>query len=124
MDGIDPTRLSTVHALGQATSAKVDDGTAVRSFEAYMIGEMLRRAMPSGEGDAVFDGGQAGRMYRDHLYQEYARLIAESGDFGLASQLEAHLDPSAAADGREEEAREGSAAEAARPARTGPGGPS
>ena len=35
----------------------------------------------------TFDGGQAGRMYRDHLYQENARMIAESGDFSSNSEV-------------------------------------
>ena len=92
MDGIDPTPLPTVHDLGRIVTRDADEKTALRSFEAYVVGEMLRRAAPN-DGEGPFDGGQAGRMYRDHLYQEYARLIAEQGGFGLAKQLEGHLDP-------------------------------
>lgn len=95
MDGIDPTPLPTIHSLGKVVAKNSDEKTALRSFEAYVVGEMLRRAVPSG-GEGLFDGGQAGRMYRDHLYQEYARIIAEQGDFGLAQQLEGHLAPNAA----------------------------
>ena len=90
MDGIDPTPLPTIHSLGKVVTKDADEKTALRSFEAYVVGEMLRRAVPSG-GEGLFDGGQAGRMYRDHLYQEYARIIAEQGNFGLAKQLDGHL---------------------------------
>lgn len=96
MDGIVPTPLPTVHSLGQVVPRSTDEKTALRSFEAYVIGEMLRRAAPEPMAQGLFDGGQAGRMYRDHLYQEYARLIAEAGDFGLAKQLEDHLGPESA----------------------------
>ena len=90
MDGIDPTRLPTVHSLGQTLPGKADEKTALKSFEAYIVGEMLRRAAPQNP-TGLFDGGQAGRMYQEHLYQEFARLIAEQGDFGLAKQLEGSL---------------------------------
>ena len=32
-------------------------------------------------------------MYQEHLYQELARLVAEKGDFGIASSLEGKLSP-------------------------------
>ncbi len=92
MDGIDPTQLPTVHSLGKVVTKDADEKTALKSFEAYIVGEMLRRASPDNEG-GLFDGGQAGRMYQDHLYQEFARIIAEQGDFGLAKQMEGTLHP-------------------------------
>ena len=90
MDGITAPPLPTVNTLGKTPAGKMDEKTALKSFEAYIVGEMLRRAAPKSEG-GLFDGGQAGRMYQDHLYQEYARLIAEDGRFGLAEQLEGQL---------------------------------
>lgn len=90
MDGISPGSLPTVQSLGRYVPRETDERTALRSFEAYMVGEMMRRAAPK-ESEGVFDGGEAGRMYRDHLYQEYARLIAEQGAFGLAKELEGSL---------------------------------
>ena len=90
MDGITAPPLPTVHSLGKHVRKENDEKTALKSFETYIVGEMLRRAAPRSEG-GLFDGGQAGRMYQDHLYQEYARLIAEDGRFGLAAQLEGHL---------------------------------
>lgn len=103
MDGITAPSLPTVHSLGKHVRKETDEKTALKSFEAYIVGEMLRRAAPRTEGD-LFDGGQAGRMYQDHLYQEFARLIAEDGRFGLAAQLEGQLtdgeaDDAAAAEG-------------------------
>lgn len=92
MDGIAPPPLPTVHSLGKTVTQGSDERTALRSFEAYFLGEMLRRAMPKDE-TGLFDGGQAGRMYQEHLYQEFARRIAEHGRFGLAEQLEGTLGP-------------------------------
>ena len=92
MDGIDPTQLPTVHSLGKMVTKGADEETALKSFEAYIVGEMLRRATPK-DPSGLFDGGQAGRMYQDHLYQEFARIIAEQGDLGLAKQMEGSLGP-------------------------------
>ncbi|MBB85557.1 MAG: hypothetical protein CL931_17235 [Deltaproteobacteria bacterium] len=91
MDGITAPPLPTVHSLGDVVTKNADEKTALKSFEAYIVGEMLLRAAPKDEG-GIFSGGEAGKMYQDHLYQEYARLIAEDGRFGLAQQLEGQLD--------------------------------
>jgi len=102
MDGITAPPIPTVHSLGKHVRKETDEKTALKSFEAYIVGEMLRRAAPKSE-SGIFDGGQAGRMYQDHLYQEFARLIAEDGRFGLAAQLEGQLtDASAEAVASEE----------------------
>ncbi len=83
--------LPTLYGLGQATPRETDEETALRAFDAYFIGEMLKRSAPQGS-TGLFDGGQAGRMYRDHFYQELARIIAENSDFGVSSTLAGSLD--------------------------------
>ena len=90
MDGIDPTPIPTVHNLGRIVGKDADEKGALKSFEAYVLGDILKRTAPK-DSTGLFDGGQAGRMYQDHFYQEIARVIAENGDFGLAKQLEGHL---------------------------------
>ncbi len=90
MDPIDQFRLPTVQSLGKVTGHNADEKTALRAFDAYFLGEMLRRSS-SQNPTGLFDGGDAGRMYQDHFYQELARLIAEKGDFGLTRSLEGHL---------------------------------
>ncbi len=84
----------TVHGLGQANAhfatGRVEESEALRAFDAYFLGEMLRRSAPSNP-TGLFDGGTAGRMYQDHFYQELARIVAEQGSFGLASTLEGRL---------------------------------
>ena len=90
MDPIGRIAIPTVYSLGNGVVRDVDEKTALKAFEAYFIGEMLRQSAPKEKG-GLFDGGQAGRMYQEHLYQEFARLIAEQGDFGFASSLEGTL---------------------------------
>lgn len=81
-----PTEL----ALGKRGEGKADEKTALRSFEAYFLGELLRIATPK-DSTGLFDGGQAGRMYREHFFQELARIIADNGGVGIAEGLEGQL---------------------------------
>lgn len=92
MGGIGKIALPTELSLGTRVGAHADEGEALRSFEAYFVGELLRIAAPSNP-SGLFDGGQAGRMYREHLYQEFARLISEHGGVGLADSLAGQLAP-------------------------------
>ena len=98
MDAISSQTLPTIHNLGVKRVEPADEETALRAFDAYFLGEMLRRSAPQNP-SGLFDGGQAGRMYQDHLYQELGRIIAENGDFGIASSLVGKLDPASKADG-------------------------
>lgn len=61
---------------------------AAREFEGFLVGALLRVGTRPVAGPTPLDGGSAGRMYREMLYQETARLAAARGDFGVASLLE------------------------------------
>ena len=93
MNAIDAVASPTELSLGNpnGTGKKADEAAALRSFEAYFLGEMLRIAAPK-DSSGPLDGGQAGRMYREHFHQELARLIADHGGIGLAKALEGQLE--------------------------------
>jgi len=91
VDALDPVSVATELSLGTRGQGKADEATALRSFEAYFLGEMLRVAAPS-HPSGLFDGGEAGRMYREHFYQELARIVAENGGVGIATSLAGQLD--------------------------------
>lgn len=96
MDPLNPAdmkHLPTVNGLGHVSARGADEKTALQSFDAYFVGEMLKRSRTE-DPTGLLDGGDAGRMYQDHLYQEFARIIAEQGDFGLSKTLEGQLDQS------------------------------
>lgn len=90
MGALDPVGVATELSLGVRGEGKADEATALRSFEAYFLGEMLRISAPSNP-TGLFDGGEAGRMYREHFYQELARVVAENGGVGIAASLEGQL---------------------------------
>jgi Rod binding domain-containing protein len=91
MGAIDPTAVATEMSLGVRGEGKADEATALRSFEAYFLGELLRIAAPSNP-TGLFDGGETGRMYREHFYQELARIVAENGGVGVAESLAGQLE--------------------------------
>lgn len=99
MNALDAVSVPTELTLRPRGANEVDEAAALRSFEAYFLGEMLRIATPKGE-SGLLDGGQAGRMYREHFLQELARIVAEHGGLGIAASLEGQLERQAV--GREE----------------------
>ncbi|HKK52459.1 MAG TPA: rod-binding protein [Myxococcota bacterium] len=103
------TILPTTNALGRTQARGADEKKALQAFEAYFVAEMLKRASPD-EPTGLLDGGEAGRMYQDQLYEELARIIAEEGDFGIAESFRGSLSESSSeaeepGDGGEEKIR-------------------
>ena len=90
MGAIESVGSATELSLGTQAGNEADEASALRSFEAYFLGELLRISAPSNP-TGLFDGGQAGRMYQEHLYQELARLIADNGGVGFADSLAGQL---------------------------------
>lgn len=88
--GIETHALGLPRGLEDAGVRGTDEKTALTAFDAYFLGEMLKRSAPQNP-TGLLDGGQAGRMYQDHLYEELARIMAESGEFGIAESLEGKL---------------------------------
>ncbi|MFQ5416757.1 MAG: rod-binding protein [Myxococcota bacterium] len=65
-----------------------DLAQAAREFEGYLVGAMMRVGTRPLSGESLLDGGSAGRMYREQLYEEVARLAARGEGFGIARLLE------------------------------------
>jgi peptidoglycan hydrolase FlgJ len=69
-----------------AGEAERDAMEAAKAFEAVFLAEMLQHsglnAMPDG-----FGGGAGEDAFASFLTQEYARLLAERGGFGLARSV-------------------------------------
>jgi Rod binding domain-containing protein len=77
--------LPPVNAFAQRAAPGPE--AAVNEFEAYLIGEMLRRATKSESESTPLDGGPAGRMYRELFYEEIGRIAARNGGLGLGDSL-------------------------------------
>ncbi len=57
---------------------------AAQDFEAVFLSEMMKPMFESVEVDAIFGGGKGEEVFRSFLVQEYGKIIAASGQVGLA----------------------------------------
>lgn len=75
----------------QSTLGTIDDATdeelmeACKSFESYFVEQVLK-AMEKTTGKTEEDGDYL-EIFKDNLYQEYAKMIADSQSLGLAQQF-------------------------------------
>ena len=58
-----------------------------RQLEAGAINTMLQAARRASPGGGLLSGGLAGSIYQSLADQEYARMLAERGGFGLGDQI-------------------------------------
>ena len=64
---------------------------AAQQFEAMYIGEMLRPMFENEDVDPLFGGGQAEKIYRSMLVDEYGKAVAKAGGMGIAKNIEQEL---------------------------------
>lgn len=75
----------------QSTLGTMDDATdeelmeACKSFESYFIEQVLK-AMEKTTGKTEEDGDYV-EVFKDNLYQEYAKMITDTRSLGLAQQF-------------------------------------
>lgn len=56
-------------------------------FEAVFLGQMLKPMFDGIETDGMFGGGQAEKMYRDLMVDEYGKAISKAGGIGIADAV-------------------------------------
>ncbi len=64
-------------------------------FEAIFIKQMLNSMRKTVEKTGLLDGGMAEDFFEDMLYDEYAKKMAATANFGLAAMIYSQLQPSA-----------------------------
>ncbi len=77
-----------------AERAGVNDGAAgagdpklrdaCEEFETLFLKQMLGSMRKNIQKSGLLDGGMSEEIFQDMLYDEYARMMAKSGDFGIA----------------------------------------
>ncbi len=60
---------------------------AAKNFEAFFVTSMLESMYAGMKPDPTFGGGEGEQMYRSLLNQEYGKVIAARGSFGIANQI-------------------------------------
>lgn len=75
--------------LSDKTMAKIED--AAKEFEAVFITEMMRPMFEAIEVNETFGGGKGEEMFRGMMLDEYGKMIADTGNFGLSDSIKAHM---------------------------------
>ncbi|MFT5694522.1 MAG: Rod binding domain-containing protein [Myxococcota bacterium] len=78
--------MAPLQAEPKASLAKSDDAKALQEFEAYFLAQILKNSGAESQ-EHMFDGGSAGRMYRDQMFDEISRVLSAKGGLGLMEQM-------------------------------------
>lgn len=77
------------HALSAAEMAKIDE--TAQEFESVFISEMMKPMFEGIQTDGMFGGGKGEEVFRGMLLQEYGKMMAQNGSFGLADQVKKQM---------------------------------
>ena len=64
---------------------------AVQDFEAFFITQTFQQMYDTIPVNETFGGGQAEKIFRSMLVDEYGKMTAQSGGIGLTDQIMAQL---------------------------------
>ncbi len=74
---------SSASALQNKDSAK----EAAQDFEAFFLSRMCESMFDGVSTDGIFGGGQAEKVYRSLLLNEYGKIMAQNGGIGVADYV-------------------------------------
>lgn len=76
---------------GTKINEQMDVDAAARDFEAMFITEMMKPMFEGLETDGPFGGGKTEEVFRGLMLQEYGKMIAETGQLGIAESVKAEM---------------------------------
>ena len=86
----DPSLIVDLHArtpkLG-AKSTPAEARKAAEEFEAFFLAQFVDRMFADLPTDGMFGGGHAEKVFRSVLAQEYGKVMARAGGFGMADSV-------------------------------------
>jgi flagellar protein FlgJ len=84
-----PALLAMEKSSGDANMKKIEE--TAQDFEAMFVAEMLRPMFDGIEVNAMFGGGKTEEIFSDFLRDEYAKMMAATGQLGIAEQVKQQL---------------------------------
>ncbi len=66
-------------------------GEAAKEFEAVFIAEMMKPMFENVKTDGMFGGGKAEEIFRSLMLQEYGKMMAQTGQIGIADHVKEEL---------------------------------
>ncbi|HPD82403.1 MAG: rod-binding protein [Alphaproteobacteria bacterium] len=76
-------------ALSDKDMQRFDE--AAKDFEAMFVTEMMKPMFEQIKPDAMFGGGKGEEIFQGMMLQEYGKLMAETGQLGIANTVKAEL---------------------------------
>ncbi|MCK6418094.1 MAG: rod-binding protein [Alphaproteobacteria bacterium] len=86
-----PLPLTSASTAQKGRHQQEEIETAARDFEAMFIAEMMKPLFEGISVDAPFGGGKGEEVFRGMLLQEYGKIVASRGGFGLAEPVRAQM---------------------------------
>jgi Rod binding domain-containing protein len=81
------TRLQRTERLEGAAMTEERAREVAKDFEAMFAQEMLKPIFAGLDETHLFGSGQAGKMWKSMLIEEYADILAEQGAFGVGDMI-------------------------------------
>jgi len=79
---------SKISSLGQQKDADLKQAKqAAEDFEAFFISQVTETMFQGIETDGMFGGGNAEKIYRSMLIDQYGKSVAKSGGVGVSDQI-------------------------------------
>ena len=78
-------------ALAGLPASPEEAQKTAKDFEAFFVNHMLESVFASSGPDKMFGGGQGEMVYRSLLLQEYGKVAAERGGFGVAEAVQREM---------------------------------
>ena len=80
------SKINNAGASKQSQSNEEAKKTA-QDFEAFFITQMLETMFSDVKPDTMFGGGQAEKIYRSFMLDEYGKMMAKSGGIGVGDAV-------------------------------------
>ena len=87
MKAITPPMPSTATAAVTQAKNIAAARKAGQEFEAMFLGQMIAHLFDGVGDDKLFGGGEAGKLYRSMMQEEYGKTTARAGGIGIADAV-------------------------------------
>ena len=82
-------QIAVNNALSSKKMERID--AVAQDFEAMFVSEMIKPMFEGIKPNEMFGGGKTEEVFKGILIQEYGKLIAETGQMGIADSVKAEL---------------------------------
>lgn len=86
---VDKKATAIKRAVSEKDLEKIE--RTAQDFEAMFVAEMMKPMFEGIETDGMFGGGKGEEIFRGLMLQEYGKMMAETGQLGIADHVKAQM---------------------------------